>query len=200
MALDPMEMLGEEDDKKGDAKKAKFNSLIAVSIAVLATFMSLCSVKAGNIAQAMQAAQADKIDNYAWYQARKIRADVAQSNADTLRLQALSVPPSSRAAVIRATQKYQTLASEQQEKMKEQEADAKAAEKEYASLNIHDDQFDLSEAMLSLSFALLAVAALTQKKWLFGLALVPITLGILMGLAGLFEWGIHSQVLADMLS
>jgi hypothetical protein len=78
--------------------------------------------------------------------------------------------------------------------------DAAAADKNYNDLNFHDDQFDLSDAMLALAISLLAVTALTQKRWLFYLALVPTVFGVLMGLAGLFGWNIHPDAFTKLLS
>jgi hypothetical protein len=73
-------------------------------------------------------------------------------------------------------------------------------QKSYDELNIHDDQFDLSDAALSIAIALLAITSLSQKKWLFGVAIVPITFGVIMGLAGLLNWGIHPDALTKLLS
>jgi len=54
--------------------------------------------------------------------------------------------------------------------------------------------------MLALAISLLALTALTQKRWLFVLAMVPTFLGTLMGLAGLFGWAIHPNALTRLLS
>jgi len=58
----------------------------------------------------------------------------------------------------------------------------------------------LSDALLSIAISLLAVTALTQKRWLFALAMIPTAFGLLMGLAGLFGWSIHPDALTRMLS
>jgi hypothetical protein len=44
------------------------------------------------------------------------------------------------------------------------------------------------------------VASLTQRWWLFGLALVPGVFGSVHGVAGLAGWNIHPQLLAGLLS
>ena len=64
----------------------------------------------------------------------------------------------------------------------------------------HDDQFDLSDAMLALAISLMAVTALTQKRWLCVLALFPTVFGVIMGLAGLLGWHIHPNALTKLLS
>ena len=40
---------------------------------------------------------------------------------------------------------------------------------------------------------------LTRKRWLLGVALVPITFGVVMGLAGLFGWGLRIEALTSLL-
>ena len=63
-----------------------------------------------------------------------------------------------------------------------------------------DDQFDLSDAMMALAISLLAITVLVQKRWLYGLALIPSSIGVLMGLSGLLGWHIHSDLIASLLS
>ena len=54
--------------------------------------------------------------------------------------------------------------------------------------------------MLALAISPLAMTALTQKRWLFVLAMVLTLFGVVMGLAGLFGWNIHPNVLTRLLS
>jgi hypothetical protein len=82
----------------------------------------------------------------------------------------------------------------------QQQADADKADKTYNDLNVHDDQFDLSDVMLALAISMLAMTALTQKRWLYFLALVPTFFGVLMGLAGLLGWNLHPDALTRLLS
>ena len=64
---------------------------------------------------------------------------------------------------------------------------------------VHDDQFDLAEACLSVAIALAGVTALTKKRWLFGVALAFGSLGTLYGLAGFLHWRLHSDLMAKLL-
>ena len=77
---------------------------------------------------------------------------------------------------------------------------AKQADKTYDAKNYHDDQFDLSDAQIAIAISLLAVTSLTQKRWLFGVAMIPTFFGVLMGLAGLLGWHIHPDWLTNLLS
>ncbi len=207
MDPDPMQFVendGEEKDAETFARekksKAHLNTLVAISVALLATFMGICKVKDDNIVQAMQQAQADKIDNYSWYQARNIREEIANATVAQLTAQASAATPPAKAVFQEKIKTYQAIAQDQVDKKKIQQADAAKADQTYNELNFHDDQFDLSDAMLALAISLLAVTALTQKHWLFGLAMLPTVFGVIMGLAGLLGWHVHPNSLTRLLS
>src|SRR6266404_7142632 len=170
MDPDPMGYVeddGQESDEAKAANKArsKLNTMVAITVALLATFMGICKVKDDNIVQAMQQAQADKIDNYSWYQARNVREDVAKATVAQLTAQAAVAPRQAKSIYEQQIKTYEAIAQEQAEKKKIQQADADKADQTYNELNFHDDQFDLSDAMLALAISLMAVTALTQKRW-----------------------------------
>src|SRR6476469_7150686 len=62
------------------------NSLIAVLVALLATFMALCNIKDGNIVQAMSQEQAKAVDQWAYYQAKGTKQNLAESVLDQLQI------------------------------------------------------------------------------------------------------------------
>src|ERR1051326_3974384 len=206
MDPDPMQYLEDNDGKRPSAKdaaaasRARLNTWVAISVALLATFMGICKVKDDNIVQAMQQAQADKIDNYSWYQARNIREEVANSTVAQLKAMQAAASPATQNAFQEQIKTYEALAKDQEEKKRVQQADADKADQTYNALNFHDDQFDLSDAMLAIAISLLAVTALTQKRWLFIIAMVPTFFGVLMGLAGLLSWHLHPNFLTRLLS
>ena len=173
--------------------------MVAVTVALLATFLGICKVKDDNICQAMQQEQAKSIDTWAWYQARKIRIDVDNSAITQLRLQMLAAPPAARAAYAKAIAGYQAEAKRKAASSTTRRKRPRATMTSTNAYNYHDDQFDLSDALMSISIALLAMTSLTQKRWLFGVAMVPTFFGVLMGLAGLFGWHIHSDLMAKWL-
>ncbi len=76
---------------------------------------------------------------------------------------------------------------------------AEGYQKEYDRLNLHDDQFDMAEATISIAIALLGVTALTQKRRLFYLALAFGGFGGVLGLAGFLGLSIHPDFLARFL-
>lgn len=204
MDVDPLEYVESDDEKDEEnrtkeARKSRLNAWVAITVALLATFMAVCNVKDNNIVQGMQQAQAKSIDNWSFYQARNIRQEIAHATAAQLALQEPK-DPTAHAAWEKTLAEYKALDKEQGEKKQKVRADAEAQDKLYDALNIHDDQFDLSEALLSLAIALLAMTSLTQKKWLYFLALIPIIFGVIMGLSGLLGWGLHPDAIIKPLT
>ncbi|WLT31893.1 DUF4337 domain-containing protein [Geothrix sp. PMB-07] len=191
-----------QDEVSEHADESRFNGYIALLVAVVATFMALCNVKDGNVVQAMQQSQAKAIDQWAFYQSKSTKQHIAENSADMLRTQ-LEMNPGLKPEVkarVEAKIQAQEVAAKKYEKEKEQiKGEAVQAAKDYDSMNIHDDQFDLAEACLSVAVALAGVTALTKKRWLFAVACVFASLGMLFGLAGFFHWNLHSDLMAKVL-
>ena len=202
MDLDPIDTV--EQAREAEAKKSRLNTLVAITVALLATFMGICNVKDDNIVQAMQQAQADKLDHWAFYQARNVREDVAKATLLQLQLGLAAAPatlaPPARAQYDAAIARYEKFAGEQKLKKDALQAAAAQDQKNYDAANFRDDQFDMSDAFLAISVAMLAVTALTAQRWLYALSLVPTALGVVMGLAGLCQWAIHPAWLVALLT
>ena len=183
-----------------ERRAARLNAAVAVTVALLATFMGICKVKDDNIVQAMQQAQADKLDHWAFYQARNLRQELAEATATQLELAAPAAGAAQAAAYTTAINRYRTLAQEQARKKDEVRAQAEQDQKTYDALNYRDDQFDLSDALIAIAIAMLAVTALTQQWALYWAALLPTAGGALMGAAGLAGLDIHPSALIWLLS
>ncbi|MFZ6654125.1 DUF4337 domain-containing protein [Undibacterium sp. TJN19] len=204
MEIDPMEtveqLTEEQEENKQHRANQHLNILVAITVALLATFMGICKVKDDNIVQAMQQSQANKIDHWAFYQARNIREEVAKATELQLRLASKNAPAEQQADYLAAIDTYNKLAKEQREKKEELKKQAEQDQVDYDNANYKDDQFDLSDALLAIAISLLAVTALTKQKWLYYLSLVPTGFGVLMGVAGLLGLHIHPDALVAMLS
>lgn len=188
------------NESSAPARHARLNSAVAITIALLATFVGICKVKDDNIVQAMQQAQADKVDQWNFYQARNIREEIAKATVTELQLASASAQPAEAQSYQQAIARYQALVDEQAKKKAEVEQQAKQDADTYDSLNYRDDQFDLSDALTALAISLLALTSLTHKRGLFWVALGATALGVLMGLAGLAGWHIHPDSIAQLLS
>lgn len=200
-AMQTVEQSQQEQPGGGDgAVVARLNAWVAITVALLATFMAVCKIKDDNICQAMQQAQASRIDDWGFYQARNLREEIARATLAQLGVQQAAALPSQQAAITATIGKYEALAKEQNSKKKQILAQAQADAQQYDALNYRDDQFDLSDALLAIAISMLAMTALTHKRWLFWIALLPTGFGVVMGLAGLLGWHIHPDSLSALLS
>src|SRR2546425_5243369 len=108
MDIAPLDIVKASDDAPPPNPHPRLNAAVAVTVAVLATFMGVCKVKDDNIVQAMQQAQADKIDHWAFYQARNLREELARATVVQLRLQSEAQPPARQSAYQEAIARYET--------------------------------------------------------------------------------------------
>lgn len=199
---DPIESVVKQPEATATADQAtsSLNNWVAVTITLIATFLGICKIKDDNIVQAMQQAQADRVDHWGYYQAHNIREEIARATLDQLRATAPTEPAAPGAARERLIAAYQTLVKDQADRKDAVKTQAETDQRTYDALNYRDDQFDLSDAFLALAISMLAITSLTQKRWLYGVALIPTGLGTLMGLAGLLGWAIHPDFLIRWLS
>ncbi len=197
MEIDPKDVV--EQAAEAARRSARLNAAVAVTVAVLATFTGICKVKDDNIVQAMQQAQADKLDHWAYYQARNLRQELAEATVLQLELAQPASGPKAT-AYGEALGRYRALAADQAKKKDELKSQAEEDQRRYDQLNYRDDQFDLSDALVAIAIAMLAVTALTGLWALYWAALVPTAFGLLMGLAGLLAWPLHPDALVKLLS
>ncbi|MBC7572972.1 MAG: DUF4337 domain-containing protein [Herminiimonas sp.] len=201
MDIDPLDTINSLNKSEvRDRASARLNIWVAITVALLATFMGICKVKDDNIVQTMQQAQANKLDHWSYYQARNIREDVAKATVVQLKLGMLGRSPPEQAAYSEAIREYEAVAADQAKKKDEVKRQAAQDQVDYDAANFRDDQFDLSDALLAIAISLLAVTALTHQRWLYFLALVPTVFGLAMGLSGLMGLGLHPAALIRLLS
>jgi hypothetical protein len=193
---------GEQGGPPGKSRLS-LNSLVAVSVAITATFVALCNVKDGNIVQAMEQAQASAVDAWAYYQAKGTKLNLAESSLDALRVQREITPslsPEARVLLDRKISEYQQKIAHYEQEKADIKRSADGFQHEYDRLNTHDDQFDMAEATISIAIALLGITALTQKRRLLYLAWGFAGFGVVLGVAGFLGLGLHPDFLARLLS
>jgi hypothetical protein len=201
MEIDPVASSSDApNEASSTARHNRLNSAVAITVALLATFAGLCKVKDDNIVQAMQQAQADKLDHWAYYQARNLREEVAEATATELDAASQGQPTATQAHYAPLVARYRALAADQAKKKVDLQRAAEADQRNYDALNFRDDQFDLSDALTALAISLLALTSLTGKRSLFVVALIATALGVLMGVAGLTGWRLHPDAITRLLS
>lgn len=191
-----------ESVDQANESRSRLNTAVAALVAVSATFMALCNVKDGNVVQAMAQAQARAVDQWTYYQAKGTKQNLAESMADQVRIQrdaATALGPDQRAMLDRKIAEYDAQVKKYEDEKAAIKKAAEALEKQYDDLNVHDDQFDMAEAGISIGIAMFGVTALTQKRWLLFVALGFAGAGTLLGLAGFLGWSIHPDFVAKVL-
>lgn len=156
----------------------------------------------GNIVQTMAQVQSKSVDSWSYYQAKSTKQIMAANMAEQLRTQVMMGPQTSagmRAKVDAKVAQYEADARRYEKEKEEIRQTAVNYEKEYERLNVHDDQFDMAEAFLTASIALCGVTALTRRRWLFGVAVLFASSGLLLEIAGFMQWSFHPEWLARLL-
>ncbi|MGC4039084.1 MAG: DUF4337 domain-containing protein [Chitinophagaceae bacterium] len=174
------------------ASKSKINSRVALFVAITATFMALCNVKDGNIVQAMSQAQAHAIDEWSYFQAKSTKQSIAENTLELMKLQHVQ----GNDTVIK---KYEEIVARYEKEKAEIKTQAEAYGKEYDDINLFDDQFDMTEALLTISIAMFGITSLTQKKWLLTFSSVVSLIGIILGLTAFMKISLHSDFISRIL-
>jgi hypothetical protein len=174
-----------------EASKSRINSLVAIFVAITATFMALCNVKDGNIVQAMSQAQAHAIDSWSYFQAKSTKQSIAENSLELVKLQT----PSATDVI----KKYENQIARYEKEKTEIKSQAEGYTKEYDDINLFDDQFDMTDALLTISIAMFGISALTQKKWLLYFSSAISLLGVILGLAAFMKISLHSDFVSKIL-
>ena len=183
--------------------EGRLNSIIALAVAVTATFTALCNVKDGNVVQAMAQDQAGAVDQWSYYQAKGTKQNIAEAALDQMLLDAdlrTDLSATAHKHLNELIADYRTRVKIYEQEKQQIKAKAEDLQGDYDRLNIHDDQFDLAEALMSVAIALFGITALTRKRMLLVFAGALAGLGMLFGLSGFFQWGIHPDFLTRLLS
>lgn len=181
-------------DSVEHSRESKLNSKVAIMVAIAATIMAVCNIKDGNIVQAMAQAQAHSIDTWSYFQAKSTKQNIAENNLEILKLQT-----NKDDAVIKYIGVLESKVAKYEREKADIKSQAESYEKEYDALNVFDDQFDMTEAFISISIAMFGITALTQKKWLFYFASAISSMGIILGLAAFMKISLHIEFLSKLL-
>lgn len=184
-----------------ESKDKRLNSLVAATVVVLSVFLAVCNIKDGNIVQNMQMQKADEVDSWGEYQGTKLKLGLAEATLVQLRVQAAGATPGHVAdAIAREMAVQQGVVEKQTKQAAEQLKKAQAYRPAIEALGLTDDQFDISEAFVSIAIAVAAVSALVASFPLLFLAWGSGLVGIVMGLAGFLGWSIHPTWLVSLLT
>jgi hypothetical protein len=187
-----------EDSEKARKEDKRLNDLVAITVVVLTVFMAICKTKDDNINQAMQKASANAVDTWSEYQASRVKLHVDENGLAQLRLLETTGQIGKELAAKQAAE-YEADIKKYEQRSKDTMAKAKKAEADYEALNTRDDQFDMSEAFLSIAIAVSAVAALVDYVWLLYFAWASGAIGIAAGVAGFAGYNLRPDWIAQLL-
>jgi chromosome segregation ATPase len=168
-------------------------SIIALLVALAATFVALVSVKDRNITLRMDQAQAKSVDTWNYYQAKSMKQNLAEATLDELSALRGTASGAAAESVDKRIANYEKQVARYEHEKGEVKEEAEGYEKRYETLNEQHDLFDLCDAAMSVAIALLGVTALTKKKWLLAVAAVFLVTGVFFGVAGFMNLPIHPQ-------
>jgi len=197
------ELVTDTNASQTNSEDSGLNTGISLAVALAGTFMALAGVKSGNVGQAMQDAQAKQIDAWSYYQAKSTKQNLAEGTLEQLKsLKALTptASPEAREELDKKIASFEQKVQKYETEKTEIKAQAEGWHKTYTDLNKVDDQFDLSDAAMSVGIALCGVSALVKRRALFVVALLFLGLGFVMGLAGFLGWSLEIPFLSQLLS
>ncbi|MEY5016686.1 MAG: hypothetical protein RIS92_3044 [Verrucomicrobiota bacterium] len=176
---------------------------ISFAVAIAGTFMALCEVKSGNVAQAIENAQSQRLNEWSYFQAKSTKQSVAEGALDQL----VSLRSVSGSADLEALKLLDGRILDLKGKIDRYEREkgeiqvkAKKSEDDYIRFSEIDDQFDASAAAMSVGIALSGVSALVSSRRLFVGAVVFLALGIALGVAGFLGVKLTLPFLGDWLA
>lgn len=185
-----------EVEVSAEAKDKRLNRLVAITVVVLSVFMGLSNIKDGNIVQAMAQAQANSIDRWGEYQATRTKTHIADA-ARTVIATRVGTGPAPQ--VTAALAELDANIARYARAAPPLAAQAQGFTDQYDALNVHDDQFDASEAAVATAISMAAVAALAESFWLLVGAWFFGAFGLFMGICGFAGWGFHPNLLSSFL-
>ena len=187
----------EMDDELPESKDRTLNRLVASTVVILSVFMAVANIKDDNLVQAMQLSKSEAIDTWSEYQATRTKAHIVETAKTEMALIAGNTPSAGARTALAGMDAEIAKYAAETPKLKQK---AEASDARYDALNVHDDQFDMCDALISIAVSLAAVAALAETRWLIFVSWIFGGFGLLMGIAGFAGWAIHPDALANFLS
>ena len=166
-----------ESTMSAEDHKEKFDRSVGITLAVVATIMSIFGLIDNNIVQDAQVGQLESADTWNYFQAKSTKQSIAKNSFADLKIEKLIQKDNA------------TVASAIQERMDALSADIKRYETEKDSISklasqqqsdsqrgyARDDWFDRGDALFSMALLMLALATLIQQSW-------PVWIGIVASL------------------
>ncbi|MBW8783100.1 MAG: DUF4337 domain-containing protein [Novosphingobium sp.] len=184
-----------EIEVSAEAKDKRINRMVAITVVILSVFMTVCHIKDEKVVQHMEHAESDSIDRWNQYQATKTKQHLLETARTELAVLGSVANPATAASVARFDADIAKYKGEAPRLADE----ARGLTARHDELNLHDDQFDASEALVTAAVSLAAIAALVENFGLLVACWVLGAFGMFFGFCGLLGLNFHPEVLANLL-
>jgi hypothetical protein len=188
-----------EIETKSESGNKRLNSLVAVTVVVLSVFLAIQGIKAGNVAQGIDATKSDVLNKWAQYQAARLKHDIAEAALSTNLLVA-AVPGIDAKIVAAERTKTESAITAYVQREKKYFDEAKALEADLKVLNRRDDQYDVAEALMSVGIAVSAIAILVESWFVLALGWVFGGFGMTMSVAAMRAIDLYPEWLVQIIA
>jgi hypothetical protein len=179
--MEPAEKIAEARAGSGETEQERFNSRVAIVIALMAMLLAITSLGGGNAAEDIMNNNIEASDTWAFYQAKSIRQTSYRIAADELELALQTQPelsPEARQAMLRKVNEYRETADRYEnepdpqnpsdplkgEGRKQLSARARALTAKRDTAQKQDPNFDFAEALFQIAIVLASVAILATSR------------------------------------
>ena len=169
-----------------DETKEPWLNFLALTTVILAVCATMATFKGGGFSTRSIISQAQASDQWAYYQAKSVKANLYDINRDQLELQAKDASGAKAVALGKKAQDYAAKVAKYEAEKDVIKAKAEGLETQKTEAQRHSGTFGIAVIYLQISILLSSIAALLKKKpvWLLGLGVGA--LGIFYFLDGFF--------------
>ncbi|MBA4063756.1 MAG: hypothetical protein C0501_08600 [Isosphaera sp.] len=180
----------EVPDPKEVGEKAAdpFTRQVALSVAVYAVALAVTALGGSNAGKDMMMAQQQATNEWAYYQAKVVRENLYQVEAEKLdlelELRGAELTEAARRRVEKTRDQYRERAARYTREKEEIKARAEGLEKDRDVAGRRDPYFDYAEVLLQIAIVLASVAMLSGKPWPYYASLAVAGLGLALCVNG----------------
>jgi glutamate synthase domain-containing protein 2 len=159
-----------------DENKSPWLNYLALTTVVVAVCATLATFKGGGYSTRQVLSQAKASDQWAYYQAKSMKADLYALAKDNAELEERSLPAATPASVTQAyarrSAEYASRVAKYEQEKAQIQTEARRLEQARDDAQKHSAFFGIAVIFLQISILLSSIAALLKKKpvWVLGLA------------------------------
>ena len=183
---------GESEMEMPESEHEHLNMRIAVTVALISTFMAGIHIANENTVIEMHHAEVSALDTWNQYQAKRIREYLTLMSRDQVVVLAKASGLAKNQAFDEQALQYKKDIAHYKKDEKKLSETAKRFEEEHEIHAKAHDRFDIADGAVALCLAVLAVTALTGKDWLLWVAWIAAAIGVLAGIWGLAGFSMHA--------